>query len=196
VYPNRSERNDFVRAGQVLTIPEPGADAAFIVSDPCGVDALIAVGSRIPFPDEAQVQAAFDGASDGSRGLASRGVVRAGSYLAQTGLDESSAKGAMAKGLFVQYSGAAAGRGTAARVSGEPSSAALQSGNGAGDAAASGGVPGTPLVDPADTPRAASTSGTGGLPVTSLPAGAGDSHSSLARAACFYTTLPRVSRAH
>jgi hypothetical protein len=202
IFPNRGDTDALLRTGSVMRFPTAGSAATFEVSKPDGVDAIIAVASETPFEDDAWVQAQVradanapvsppppanydpaptassppasasgDGYTswpppDSASTMQSRGVVRAGDYLAAPGISAERAKGIMAKGLLV-------------RVNGGAVSAPAATGNYNPNA---GGT-----TDPS-YPQSAPT-----LPVISPPAlQAPSTGHSLARAACFYTTLPRL----
>lgn len=167
IFPNRSELNSFLPAGSRRQIPDDRNGAVFEVAKPYGVDAIVAVASTQPFADDAQVTAHLSGGSPGVPGSGSMpaagGVVGAGPYLTQPGVSESQARGVFARGLVVHHQ--------------DPAGAGVAAGGFANAGTAAQIPPGTlPADPPAWSPAAA-------LPVPAA----------LARAVCYFTTLPRTS---
>jgi len=109
VFPNKHERNNFIRSGAVRRIPEEADSFVFEVSKPYGVDAIVAIAQTEPFEDDAYVESHLDGqaevpseeASEGV-GTAGQGVEVAGDYVVATEVDEERAKSILAKGLVVR----------------------------------------------------------------------------------------------
>ena len=66
IFPNRSEQDGILNAGEVRRVPGVSYDYAFEVAKPYGVDAIVAVASLEPFGDESSLRAGW------SQGSASR----------------------------------------------------------------------------------------------------------------------------
>ncbi|UCH82633.1 MAG: DUF4384 domain-containing protein [Candidatus Latescibacterota bacterium] len=67
IFPNRSEQDGFLRAGQVRAVPGAMQDYAITVTKPYGVDAIFAVASLEPFGDEEALRAGWAKAEAASR---------------------------------------------------------------------------------------------------------------------------------
>ncbi len=52
IYPNRFEQNTRVRSNRTVSIPSPESDFDFVMGEPYGAEALLAVASPTPFTDE------------------------------------------------------------------------------------------------------------------------------------------------
>lgn len=165
IYPNRSDTSAFLPAGVTLVAPSEGSGATFEVAPPYGVDAIVAFASTTPFEDGDWVATQLAGASSGE--LASRGVQRAGDYLAATDVSDDASRGVLARGLLVRHSAPA------------PS---------ADPRATAGAVPEYPSPGGGTAPLALDQ-----FPAEATIPGARLQHSTspLARATCFFTTLPR-----
>jgi hypothetical protein len=184
VFPNRSDLDSYLPAGTVKAIPAEGTGVVFQVSKPYGVDALIAISSAEPFEDDAMVAAGLGGTALPSFAGTARGVTRVGDYLARQGISEAQAKGVLAKGLLVRLPDGQAppvSAPTPEPVSYEPAPAAPA------------GI--TPPSQPEGPPEQTYPPSNVRTPpqTVSPPASPGASgRSPLARAVCYYTTLPRL----
>lgn len=68
IYPNRSEPAGYVIGGRTIGIPAEGSSAVFEVARPFGVDAIVAIASESPFEDAALVRAKLDQQDSGWNG--------------------------------------------------------------------------------------------------------------------------------
>lgn len=197
IFPNQGDRDSFLPAGAPRQFPSPGSTAEFVVSKPYGVDAIIAIASSTPFEDDAWVSSQWASSADTpaespaqpsapapavapvpeaptapDAGLESRGVVRSGPYLATEHTTEARARDILAKGLIVRQGGAA-----------RPSTASRASAGGSVAQAA-----------PSNEFSGNLQEGTGRTePVTPAPRPAtGAAKGMLAKASCYYTTLPKL----
>lgn len=59
IFPNRSEQDGVLKAGEVRRVPGASQDYAFEVTKPYGVDAIFAVASLKPFGDEEELRAGW-----------------------------------------------------------------------------------------------------------------------------------------
>lgn len=184
IFPNQGDRESFLPAGTVKQVPSPGSTAQFVVSKPYGVDAIIAIASSQPFDDDAWVTSQLATAEPGSgmqgspqqgasepdpnASLGSRGVVRAGAYLATERTSEARARSILAKGLIVRQTGPP-----------QPAGRRMES----------AGPGSTPLFQGGETPGAAPVPGQ--MPALASPA-PGAIKGEVARASCYYTTLPSI----
>jgi hypothetical protein len=126
----------------------------------------------------------------GSWGQTSKGVTRVGAYLAVPQLTKERAKGILAKGLLVRYTGAAPGAYGSPQNS--PSGANWGNSPPGTNPAPQSGYPDAPSNPPGGTtvdPSNHTAATTPGMPVPGLPGDSSTHH--LARTVCYYTTLPR-----
>ncbi len=190
VFPNRSDRDSYLPAGTLKSIPAEGTGVVFEVSKPYGVDALVAISSATPFDDDAAVTAGLAGAAALPLSGAAKGVSRVGDYLARQGVSAAQARGVLAKGLFVRLPES----GSSAEAVAEPAYVPEPAAPPAGaetitpEAAPQPADPEAPAVQtsPQEAPR--------DPPPTSLspPPPVAPGNSPLARAVCYFTTLPRL----
>ncbi len=197
VFPNRSDTDSYLPAGTLKSIPAEETGVVFEVSKPYGVDALIAIASAEPFEDESMVAAGLRGAATMPWTGTAKGVTRAGDYLALQGVSEEQAKDVLAKGLLVRLpegeAPAAAGS-TPEPVSYEyePAPTAVPE-----QPAPIDMEPPSPVdaVPEQVSPEQSDPPSTSPAPPQTLspPVSPGASRRTpLARAVCYYTTLPRL----
>ena len=106
IFPNKSDQNDVLRAGEVRRIPGESSTYAFEVTIPYGVDAIIAVGSLGPFGDEAALAAKWSGDSsldDSYDEGYDENVEMEGDYLVESEVDEERVEEVVAKGLMLKH---------------------------------------------------------------------------------------------
>lgn len=100
IFPNRYARDDFVEGGVIRRIPSDPRAFAFEAAPPYGVDAIVAVASEAPFPDDAQVASGWDrenGAEEGDTGLEDEG-----GYLVGRGIDAGRLEDVLRRGLVIR----------------------------------------------------------------------------------------------
>jgi hypothetical protein len=125
IFPNKSEQDGVLKAGEVRRIPGEFLKYSFEVSKPCGVDAIVAVASLAPFSDEGQVEAQWSGRSesggiaetgseagdttqvqselvDTTQTISKDGIEQVGDYLEKSNLDEEGLQNVVAKGLIIK----------------------------------------------------------------------------------------------
>jgi len=125
IFPNKTEQDGVLKAGEVRRIPGEFFKYSFEVSKPCGVDAIVAVASLEPFSDEGQVEAQWSGPSesggnaetgseagdttqvqselgDTTQTPTEKGIERVGNYLEKSNLDEGGLQDVVAKGLIIK----------------------------------------------------------------------------------------------
>ncbi len=165
IFPNRSDTSAFLAAGMTQVAPSAGSGATFEVSPPYGVDAIVALASETPFEDGDWISTQLAGSGTGE--LASRGVQRAGDYLVVADGSDDASRGLLARGLLVRHAASA-----------PP----------ADPRADAGAVPDYPAPGAGTTPLALDQ-----FPAEAAIPGARTQRSTspLARATCFFTTLPR-----
>jgi hypothetical protein len=190
VFPNRSDLDSYLPAGTLKSVPAEGTGVVFEVSKPYGVDALIAISSAEPFEDEALVATGLGGAAAMPWSGTARGVTRAGNYLARQGISEAQAQGVLAKGLLVRL--------PATELPGATDVAPEPEGNTAMPEAVPEETAPAELQPPSEPeviPEQSYPPNTSPAPpqTVSPPVSPGVlGRSSLARAVCYYTTLPRL----
>lgn len=174
LYPNRSDTSAFLAAGTTIVAPSAGGGAIFEVAPPYGVDAIVALASETPFEDGEWVSGQLSARSPGD--LASRGVQRAGDYLAAAEAGEDATRGVLARGLLVRHASPVA--------NGAESGAALST---------TAGPDASMPSAPSDSPGAPTPIAMDQFPAEAAIPGIRPprSNSPLARATCFFTTLPR-----
>lgn len=83
IFPNDAQRNNFIRANKKIAIPPPNADFRFRVTEPLGIEVLLAVGSPLQFTDllDRPINAGMDDftalgslKNAGTKGFKKRGV--------------------------------------------------------------------------------------------------------------------------
>ena len=175
IFPNREDRDSRLIAGTRKRFPADGTGVVFEVSEPAGVDAIVAIASERPFEDERVVASELAEPGGGSASQ-SRGITSAGPYLVAEGVSDERAKDILSRGLIVKLPAA----GTVPRRE-----AARTSTN--GDSSQT-----TDAV-----PDSSSTAG-GNVSATSqsVRASSPSEPAPLARAVCFFTTLRRRTPLH
>jgi hypothetical protein len=164
IFPNRRERDGFLPAGSRRIVPDAARGAVFEVAPPYGVDAVVAVASATAFQDGETLD----------RQLASVSSIP---YLAEARVSDDRAKGILAKGLVLHDEGAEA---SGPRASEETAPTAARTHD----------EPPPPPAPAASAPDSVQAPRDSGAQSGNTPAAPSRSGSRMARAVCFFTTLP------
>jgi hypothetical protein len=102
IFPNRVEQDGSLKAGEVRRIPGESEEYALEVTEPYGVDVIVAVASLEPFEDEETLLSRWLGGSKSAgRGPGQEEQV-GGDYFVESGVDAERFGEVMAKGLIVR----------------------------------------------------------------------------------------------
>ena len=145
IFPNKSEQDGVLKAGEVRRIPGQSRKYSFEVSKPCGVDAIVAVASLEPFSDEGEVEAQWSGRSESNANTETQseednttqgelewgdttqteyteyeqGIEQVGDYIERSDIDEKGLEKVVAKGLIIRQEDSGEQRSLGGGISGE-----------------------------------------------------------------------------